>query len=432
MSSLPSTSVPPPELSLDERIRRAELRLIAREDRIRRRTDQIGRRLHDALEPRRYVAPAAGIAVASWLVWTLLSRSRRRPVAAQAAAAHAATVPRLGSELPWMHLLPLVWPLLPLAWRARVNPATAATLLSLGLPLLELVALAGQLVLHGVAAAVGQLDAQRHRTRPAEQLHRIVLPAARALRHRDAHVGHVAVEQVAPVRRRLHPAVEQAPREVGRLEAARARRERDVLGGEAVRIAGGLRALGRLAAVGVVAVAVGVGHVACVACRCGGETRLGLERFPARLRAQFIGTLQEQARHVVVEVRRGAERGARDERDEAGSQRAAAKRGCNHRSTVAPWPRARPRRGLQRDAGSCAAVGTNLAAACVHPRTSDSTPFSTHHAHQRIVDARSATHARRPEPRGLMGRARGAGGRELADLPCDASAPHGRAAERQA
>jgi hypothetical protein len=133
MSSLPSTSVPrpPPELSLDERIRRTELRLIAREDRIRRRTDQISQRLHEALQPRRYAAPAVGIAVASWTLWTLWSR-RRGP---HAGAARHGAARRLGSELPWMHLLPLVWPLLPVAWRARANPATVATLLSLGLPL---------------------------------------------------------------------------------------------------------------------------------------------------------------------------------------------------------------------------------------------------------------------------------------------------------
>ena len=45
--------------------------------------------------------------------------------------------------MPWVRLLGLAWPLLPAAWRARVNPATAATVLSVGLPLIERV-LAGQ------------------------------------------------------------------------------------------------------------------------------------------------------------------------------------------------------------------------------------------------------------------------------------------------
>jgi hypothetical protein len=135
MNSVASTSIPqpPPELSLDERIRRAELRLIAREDRVKRHLDLFGHRMHEALQPRRYVAPAIGIAVASWALWLMLSRRRAR-ASVPGAPARAHTSGTL-SELPWMHLLPLVLPLLPAAWRARINPATAATVVSLGLPL---------------------------------------------------------------------------------------------------------------------------------------------------------------------------------------------------------------------------------------------------------------------------------------------------------
>jgi hypothetical protein len=140
MKSVATNSIPqpPPELSLDERIRRAELRLIAREDRVKRRLDLFGHRMHDALQPRRYIAPAIGIAVASWALWMMMSRRRVRPATAGATAhGHGRPWAAALGGLPWVHLLPLVWPLLPTAWRARINPATAATVVSVGVPLVE-------------------------------------------------------------------------------------------------------------------------------------------------------------------------------------------------------------------------------------------------------------------------------------------------------
>jgi hypothetical protein len=121
-------------LSLDERIRLAELRLIAREDSLKRRIDVLGDRLQVVLHPRRYIAPAVGIAVAAWSLWMMLSR---RPARRAATRAEPRRMTSALSELPWMHLLALVWPLLPVGWRARVSPATVATVVSLGLPLAE-------------------------------------------------------------------------------------------------------------------------------------------------------------------------------------------------------------------------------------------------------------------------------------------------------
>jgi hypothetical protein len=138
MSSVPSTNIPqqPLErsLSLDERIRRAELRLIAREDHLKRRIDSLGRRLHEATRPQRYIAPViGGAAVLLTLWWLLRGRGRPRPThSAVGAAAHARS---WLDDMPWVQLLALVWPLLPMAWRSRVNPATAATVVSVGLPL---------------------------------------------------------------------------------------------------------------------------------------------------------------------------------------------------------------------------------------------------------------------------------------------------------
>lgn len=140
MSSIPLPTGPQPPLeplSLDERIRRAELRLTAREDALRRRIDLLGRRLHEATRPKRFIAPAIG-AVALLVALGVLLRGRARPLASRAAAGHAAARAKaFASEVPWMRLMALAWPLVPAAWRSRVNPAAAATAVTIGLPLLE-------------------------------------------------------------------------------------------------------------------------------------------------------------------------------------------------------------------------------------------------------------------------------------------------------
>lgn len=162
MSSVPSTIVPlplEPALSLDERIRRAELRLIAREDSLKRRIDSLGRRLHEVAQPRRYVVPVVGGALGLLALWLLL-RGRLRPLATRAATAAAGGPARGASgELPWASLLGLAWPLLPAAWRSRVNPTTAATVLGVGLPLIQRV-LAG--APHPPLATAAQVDLARY------------------------------------------------------------------------------------------------------------------------------------------------------------------------------------------------------------------------------------------------------------------------------
>lgn len=142
MSTPPSTSVPPlphDGLSLDERIRQAELRLIAREDNLRRRVDLLGHRLHEVTQPRRFIAPAIGAAVALLALWAMLRGRAQSPALRGAQSGQSrGTAPAQGSsEMPWLHLLALAWPMLPAPWRARVSPTTAATLVSLGLPLAE-------------------------------------------------------------------------------------------------------------------------------------------------------------------------------------------------------------------------------------------------------------------------------------------------------
>ena len=60
---------------------------------------------------------------------------------------------------PWAHWLALAWPLLPGAWRARISPASAATLVSVGLPLAQRL-LAGPA--HAPLATMPQVDLARY------------------------------------------------------------------------------------------------------------------------------------------------------------------------------------------------------------------------------------------------------------------------------
>lgn len=126
---------------LDARIEQAEQRLIAREEHLRRRTGALGQRLAQAWQPHRLVTPVlvvVGVTTLGWL-W------RRRPAAAVSAAnlaprpaqPVAAKAGRDSSGGRWLHVLPMVWPLLPPTWRERVPPSVHKLALGLGFPLLE-------------------------------------------------------------------------------------------------------------------------------------------------------------------------------------------------------------------------------------------------------------------------------------------------------
>lgn len=155
---------------LDERIRAAELRLVTREEQLQRGLEGLGLRVRTALQPRRLLAPALGVAAAGIALWWGLRRlrpvlSRTLPVARPARAdtqdeRQAGQGRRAGGELPWASLLGLVWPLLPAPWRARVSPTTATTLIGVGLPLVQ------KLFDHGPPApplaAMPQVDLARY------------------------------------------------------------------------------------------------------------------------------------------------------------------------------------------------------------------------------------------------------------------------------
>ena len=131
--------LPPPDASgaraIDDRIRAVEQRLIARERALVVRFADLGRRVRHASRPRRLVSPVLGIGVAALVLWGLLRRLRPPVEALREGHAEPARAGFAGT--PWAHWLALAWPLLPRAWRARVSPATAATLVSLGIPLAQ-------------------------------------------------------------------------------------------------------------------------------------------------------------------------------------------------------------------------------------------------------------------------------------------------------
>lgn len=116
-------------LPLDERIRRAEQRLMARDAAVGTRLLLIGERVQrGAAQPGQLLVP--GLAAAGALVALVLGvRRLTTPVPVGRATGHA--------RWPWLRLLMLGWPLLPARWRSRVNPATATALATVGMPLLE-------------------------------------------------------------------------------------------------------------------------------------------------------------------------------------------------------------------------------------------------------------------------------------------------------
>jgi hypothetical protein len=145
-ATVPMTSSPrlPPraiELDLDEQIALAELAVIARDARIRRRTDALVVRIkHEAV---RHAGGGLLLGIGTVaLTWWLNRLSRRHaPPAAAAPAPEAeatSTFEHLfrDAALTLAGLLPVLWPMLPRAWRRTLTPGTASTLLTFIAPLL--------------------------------------------------------------------------------------------------------------------------------------------------------------------------------------------------------------------------------------------------------------------------------------------------------
>ena len=135
--------LPPPavEMSLDEQIALAEMQVMARDARIRHRTDVLVRRFkHEAIKHAGGgVLLGLGTVALTW--W--LNRLGRRHAPAPEPAAAAQQQPSHNFEhlfrdagITLAGLLPMLWPLLPRAWRRHVTPGTASTVLTFVAPFL--------------------------------------------------------------------------------------------------------------------------------------------------------------------------------------------------------------------------------------------------------------------------------------------------------
>ena len=125
----PEARSPIAVLDLEARIVLAEQAVIARDERIRRRSRMIVHRVQDGVlrHAGSGIVVAAGTVVLSWLL------GRRMPRAPAPAPTPAEGLARdAGFSL--ASLLPLVWPLMPRAVRRRVTPAMASTVIAFAAP----------------------------------------------------------------------------------------------------------------------------------------------------------------------------------------------------------------------------------------------------------------------------------------------------------
>lgn len=121
---------------LDARIARAELAVIERDERIRRRTDALVRRAKADVARHAGTGLVVGVGLAAFIWW--MRRDRRAQAAAGPAAAPA---PQPAGPSMWEMLarelglslssvLPMLWPYVPRAVRRYLNPQTAGAVLS--------------------------------------------------------------------------------------------------------------------------------------------------------------------------------------------------------------------------------------------------------------------------------------------------------------
>ena len=131
--------LPPPEMSLDEQIALAEMQVIARDARIRRRSDLLVRRVkHEAI---RHAGGGALLGLGTVALTWWLNRLSRRNAAPQPAAAPQEPTHNFehlfrDAGITLAGLLPMLWPMLPRHWRRIVTPGTASTVLTFIAPLL--------------------------------------------------------------------------------------------------------------------------------------------------------------------------------------------------------------------------------------------------------------------------------------------------------
>lgn len=128
-----------PDDDLEAQVRAAEAQVVARDARIAVKLRALEHQARETMpRPRTAVLAAAG-AGAGALAALLFRRIRRhgrrneRParlgwLRARGPEAQQPEVVQAGPRFPWAGLVPLMWPLLPSRWRARMSPATATAL----------------------------------------------------------------------------------------------------------------------------------------------------------------------------------------------------------------------------------------------------------------------------------------------------------------
>ncbi len=124
------------KLDLDAQIEVLQQRLIAREAWLKTTVESLGQRAQSAITPKPWVLPVAGAGLVLWLGWRWWRHKepvRQGPVEVHANNTHAHAdkhpVEKL-ADLPWVGLTALGWPLAPAAWRERLSPAGAVTVVS--------------------------------------------------------------------------------------------------------------------------------------------------------------------------------------------------------------------------------------------------------------------------------------------------------------
>lgn len=134
----PENSSPAIDLDLEARIVRAELAVIARDERIRRRASALFHRVrHDTL---RHAGGGLAVGVGTVALAWWLNHRRPAPPNARAAAA-AAETPSNGEHVArdaafsLAALLPVIWPMLPYGLRRHLTPNSAGNLITLVTPL---------------------------------------------------------------------------------------------------------------------------------------------------------------------------------------------------------------------------------------------------------------------------------------------------------
>ena len=140
-SRYPEASAPVVELDLETQIALAEQAVIARDRRIRQRTDRVVRRVKTQALKQAGGGLLLGL-VTVGLTWWFNRQSRKNaPPPAPAAATEAeehTTFEHLfrDAAITLAGVLPLLWPMLPRGWRRSVTPGTASTVLTFIAPLL--------------------------------------------------------------------------------------------------------------------------------------------------------------------------------------------------------------------------------------------------------------------------------------------------------